>query len=70
MGGGAFSAALAVGGKDDRAVRGRLCDECVERREDILVGEVERALRDAVGATIYSGTSEMQRNIISRWLGL
>ena len=32
--------------------------------------EVERALRDAVGCTIYSGTSEMQRNIISRWLGL
>jgi hypothetical protein len=32
--------------------------------------EVERALRDAVGSTIYSGTSEMQRNIISRWLGL
>ena len=32
--------------------------------------EVERALRDAVGGTIYSGTSEMQRNIISRWLGL
>jgi alkylation response protein AidB-like acyl-CoA dehydrogenase len=32
--------------------------------------EVERALRDAIGATIYSGTSEMQRNIIARWLGL
>ena len=32
--------------------------------------QVERALRDAVGSTIYSGTSEMQRNIISRWLGL
>jgi alkylation response protein AidB-like acyl-CoA dehydrogenase len=32
--------------------------------------EVERALRDAVGSTIYSGTSEMQRNIIGRWLGL
>jgi hypothetical protein len=32
--------------------------------------EVERALRDAVASTIYSGTSEMQRNIISRWLGL
>jgi alkylation response protein AidB-like acyl-CoA dehydrogenase len=32
--------------------------------------EVERALRDAVAATIYSGTSEMQRNIIARWLGL
>ena len=32
--------------------------------------ELERALRDAVGSTIYSGTSEMQRNIIARWLGL
>ncbi|HEV8553962.1 MAG TPA: acyl-CoA dehydrogenase family protein [Casimicrobiaceae bacterium] len=32
--------------------------------------DVERALRDAVGGTIYSGTSEMQRNIIARWLGL
>ena len=32
--------------------------------------EVERALRDAVGSTIYSGTSEVQRNIIARWLGL
>ena len=32
--------------------------------------EVERAFRDAVGGTIYSGTSEMQRNIIARWLGL
>jgi alkylation response protein AidB-like acyl-CoA dehydrogenase len=32
--------------------------------------EVERALRDAVAATIYSGTSEIQRNVIARWLGL
>jgi alkylation response protein AidB-like acyl-CoA dehydrogenase len=32
--------------------------------------DVERALRDAVGSTLYSGTSEMQRNIIGRWLGL
>lgn len=32
--------------------------------------EVERALRDAVGSTLYSGTSEMQRNVIARWLGL
>lgn len=32
--------------------------------------EVERAVRDAVGGTIYSGTSDMQRNIIARWLGL
>lgn len=32
--------------------------------------EVERVLRDAIGSTIYSGTSEMQRNIIARWLSL
>jgi len=32
--------------------------------------QVERALRDAVGSTIYSGTSEVQRNIIAGWLGL
>jgi hypothetical protein len=32
--------------------------------------EAERALRDAVASTIYSGTSEIQRNIIARWLGL
>jgi alkylation response protein AidB-like acyl-CoA dehydrogenase len=32
--------------------------------------QVERHLRDAIGSTIYSGTSEMQRNIIARWLGL
>jgi alkylation response protein AidB-like acyl-CoA dehydrogenase len=32
--------------------------------------EVERALRDAIGSTIYSGTSEMQRNFIARWIGL
>jgi hypothetical protein len=32
--------------------------------------EVERAVRDAFGARIYSGTSEVQRNIIAAWLGL
>jgi alkylation response protein AidB-like acyl-CoA dehydrogenase len=32
--------------------------------------ELERSLRDAVGSTIYSGTSDIQRNIIARWLGL
>ena len=31
---------------------------------------VERSLRDAIGSTIYSGTSEMHRNIIAAWLGL
>jgi hypothetical protein len=32
--------------------------------------DASRHLRDAVGSTLYSGTSEMQRNIIARWLGL
>ncbi|MGE0463952.1 MAG: acyl-CoA dehydrogenase family protein [Vicinamibacterales bacterium] len=32
--------------------------------------EVERDLRDAVGGTLYSGTSDIQRNIIARHLGL
>jgi hypothetical protein len=31
---------------------------------------VERDLRDSIAATIYSGTSELQYNIIARWLGL
>jgi hypothetical protein len=31
---------------------------------------IERELRDAVGTTIYSGTSEIQRNVIARCLGL
>jgi len=32
--------------------------------------ELERGIRDAVGGTIYSGTSEIQRRIIARGLGL
>jgi len=36
----------------------------------MVESEAERVMRDALGSTIYSGTSEMQRNIISRWLGL
>lgn len=32
--------------------------------------ELERDLRDAVGGKLYSGTSEIQRNIIARALGL
>ncbi len=32
--------------------------------------EVERDLRDAIGSRLYSGTSEIQRNIIAGQLGL
>ena len=31
---------------------------------------LERSVRDSVASTIYSGTSEMQKKIIARWLGL
>jgi len=32
--------------------------------------DVERVLRDSVGGVLYSGTSDMQRNIVASWLGL
>jgi len=32
--------------------------------------ELEREVRDAIGSRIYSGTSDLQRNIIARQLGL
>ena len=32
--------------------------------------EIERELRDAVASTLYSGTSEIQRNIIAKSLGI
>lgn len=30
----------------------------------------ERALRDGVGGLLYSGTNEIQKNVIARWMGL
>jgi hypothetical protein len=32
--------------------------------------ELERDLRDGLGGVFYSGTSDIQRNIIARGLGL
>ncbi|MGE5223184.1 MAG: acyl-CoA dehydrogenase family protein [Omnitrophica WOR_2 bacterium] len=32
--------------------------------------EVERELRDSLASTLYSGTSEMQANLIARLAGL
>jgi alkylation response protein AidB-like acyl-CoA dehydrogenase len=46
--------ALAIGGGDAYAAG----------------SEAERALRDAIGSTIYSGTSDIQRNVIAGWMGL
>ena len=36
----------------------------------LTTSEIERDLRDAVGGVIYAGTSDVQRNIIARILGL
>jgi alkylation response protein AidB-like acyl-CoA dehydrogenase len=32
--------------------------------------DAERTVRDAIGGLLYSGTNEIQRNLIARWLGL
>jgi alkylation response protein AidB-like acyl-CoA dehydrogenase len=32
--------------------------------------QLERDLRDSIGSTLYSGTTEIQRNIIAKGLGL
>jgi alkylation response protein AidB-like acyl-CoA dehydrogenase len=32
--------------------------------------ELERDVRDAIGARLYSGTSEIQRNVVAGFLGL
>lgn len=36
----------------------------------LSANEIERDLRDAIGGVIYAGTSDIQRNIISKLLGL
>lgn len=36
----------------------------------VTENEIERNLRDAVGGVIYAGTSDIQRNIISKLMGL
>jgi hypothetical protein len=35
-----------------------------------IEGEIERYFRDSIGGTIWGGTSDIQRNIIARMLGL
>jgi len=36
----------------------------------MVESELERDVRDAIGGRIYSGTSDMQRNVIAGLLGL
>jgi alkylation response protein AidB-like acyl-CoA dehydrogenase len=31
---------------------------------------VERDLRDALGSLYYSGTAEIQRQVVARWMGI
>jgi hypothetical protein len=31
---------------------------------------IERELRDALASRLYSGTSEIQREVIAHWMGL
>jgi len=41
--------------------------------EENIAKEADKAaanLRDSIGGTIYSGTSDIQRNVIARLLGL
>ena len=46
-----------------------VCSIVVPRRP-LTESGVERDLRDAIAGRIYSGTSEIQRVIIARMLGL
>ena len=32
--------------------------------------ELEREVRDSIGSTLYSGTTDIQYNIAAQWLGL
>ena len=39
-------------------------------RAYLTENQIERDLRDAVGGILYAGTSDIQRNIIARLMGL
>jgi alkylation response protein AidB-like acyl-CoA dehydrogenase len=49
------------------------CEDAIQihgGRGYMTEGEIERELRDAMGSRIYSGTNEIQRNLIASMLGL
>lgn len=65
-----LTAALAKLAVSEAAVASALDAIQVHGAIGIMSGEIERFLRDAVPARIFSGTSEIQRNTIARALGL
>ncbi len=80
-----YQAAVRVGKARDNAMNASMVkvyvSECLQKTAldtvQIFGGhgfltehEVERTLRDSIGGTLYSGTNEVQRNIIASWLGL
>ncbi len=51
----------------------RCCEDAIQIHGGLgymTEGEIERELRDAMGSRIYSGTNEIQRNLIASMLGL
>jgi alkylation response protein AidB-like acyl-CoA dehydrogenase len=49
------------------------CEDAIQihgGRGYMTEGEIERELRDALGSRIYSGTNEIQRNLIGSLMGL
>jgi len=65
-----LAASLAKLAVSEAAVQSSLDAIAVHGGTGVLTGGVERALRDAVPSTVFSGTSDIQRNIIARLLGL
>ncbi len=67
----AMSAALAKLTASEAGLAGALSASMVHGAKGYVTEfEVERELRDAIGGLVYSGTSDIQRNIIARLLGL
>jgi alkylation response protein AidB-like acyl-CoA dehydrogenase len=51
----------------------RSCEDAIQIHGGygyLAENEVERDLRDALASRLYSGTSEIQRQIIARWMGV
>ena len=66
-----MAAALAKLVGSDTGIASALCASSIHgARGYVSEYEVERNLRDAIGGLVYSGTSDIQRNIVARLLGV